>query len=82
MVIKALLPHEAEPLTLPVDGMSRWAQIAPFASMGRQRFRELSSQCRAPQPMRIGARCIMYSNRELHRWFADPVNYRAQKVSA
>ena len=82
MAAKTLLPHEAEPVTLPVDGMSRWNQIAPFAPISRERFRQLSNQGRAPQPVRLGIRCTMYSNRELHRWLADPVNYRAEKTNA
>ena len=82
MVTKALLPHETQPLTLPADGMSRWNQIAPFTPISRERFRQLSNQGRAPQPIRLGIRCTMYSNRELHRWLADPVNYQAQKANA
>jgi predicted DNA-binding transcriptional regulator AlpA len=32
---------------------------------------------RAPQPIRMGIRCTMYRNSDLHRWLADPVNYQA-----
>ncbi len=77
MAAKTLLPHETKPVTLPADGMSRWSQFAPFAPISRERFRQLSNQGRAPQPVRLGIRCTMYSNRELHRWLADPVNYQA-----
>jgi prophage regulatory protein len=70
------------PETLPADGMSRWAQFAPFAPISKERFRQLVNEGRAPQPIRLGIRCTMYSNRELHRWLADPVNYRAEQEAA
>jgi hypothetical protein len=63
------------PETLPADGMSRWSQFAPFAPISKERF---AKEGRAPQPIRLGIRCTMYPNRELHRWLADPVNYRAE----
>jgi len=64
------------PETLPLDGMSRWAQFQPFAPVCQETFRSLSKAGRAPKPIRLGIRCTMYSNRELHRWLADPANYR------
>lgn len=66
------------PETLPADGMSLWSQFAPFAPISKERFRQLAKEGRAPQPIRLGIRCTMYPNRELHRWLADPVNYRAE----
>jgi len=66
------------PESLPADGMSRWSQFAPFAPISKERFRQLAKEGRAPQPIRLGIRCTMYPNRELHRWLADPVNYRAE----
>lgn len=66
------------PSTLPVDGMSRWRQFEPFSPVSRERFRQLSNEGRAPKPVRLGIRCTMYHNRELHRWLADPVNYIAE----
>ncbi|QLI82952.1 transcriptional regulator [Chitinibacter fontanus] len=65
------------PDSLPADGLSRWRQFAPFSPVSRERFRQLCKIGRAPQPIRLGIRCTMYSNRELHRWLADPINYRA-----
>lgn len=61
--------------TLPVDGMSRWNQIAPFSPFSREKFRQLVNAGKAPPPVRLSERCTCYSNRELHRFFADPVNY-------
>ena len=64
--------------SLPHDGMSRWNQIAPFSPVCREKFRQLVKAGKAPQPVRFSERCTAYSNRELHRFFADPLNYRAQ----
>lgn len=64
--------------TLPADGMSRWNQIAPFSPMCREKFRQLVKAGKAPQPVRFSERCTAYSNRELHAFFADPLNYRAE----
>jgi len=75
-------PKIPSPETLPFDGMSRWRQFARFAPISRECFRQLAKQGRAPQPIRLGVRCTMYSNRELHRWLADPLGYRAEGVKA
>ncbi|KWO79314.1 transcriptional regulator [Burkholderia ubonensis] len=32
---------------------------------------------RFPRRFRLSLRCSVWSNREIHRWFADPVGYRA-----
>jgi len=69
-------------LTLPADGMSRWNQIAPFAPFSRETFRLLVIAGKAPQPVKLSERCTAYPNRELHKFFADPLNYRAQGVVA
>lgn len=74
MATAAQLPT---PETLPADGMSRFSQFKPFCPISKERFRQLAKEGRAPQPIRLGLRCTMYPNRELHRWLADPVNYRA-----
>ncbi|MFZ6726951.1 helix-turn-helix transcriptional regulator [Undibacterium sp. MH2W] len=64
--------------TLPADGMSRWSQIAPFSPFSREKFRQLVKKGMAPQPVKFSERCTAYSNRELHKFFADPLNYRAE----
>ena len=66
------------PEVLPLTGKSRWSRIAKFSPVSRETFRKLSIEGRAPQPERIGIRCTFYDNQELHRWLADPVNYRAK----
>lgn len=66
------------PQSLPVNGMSRLNQIVPFLSFSREKFRQLVKAGRAPQPVRLSLRCTVYSNQEMHRFFADPLNYRAE----
>jgi prophage regulatory protein len=63
--------------TLPADGLSRWSQIAPFSPFSREKFRQLVIAGKAPQPVKFSERCTAYQNRELHRFFADPLNYSA-----
>lgn len=64
------------PESLPLTGKSRWPKIAKFSPVSRETFRKLSKEGKAPQPERMGVRCTFYDNAELHRWLADPVNYR------
>lgn len=61
--------------SLPSDGMSRWGQILPFCPFSREKFRQLVIAGKAPQPIKFSMRCTAYSNRELHKFFADPLNY-------
>ncbi|NUT60638.1 transcriptional regulator [Herbaspirillum sp. C9C3] len=64
---------------LPADGMSRWRDLEPFCPFSREKFRQLVIAGKAPQPVKFSERCTAYQNRELHRFFADPLNYRASK---
>jgi len=73
---------EPPKVNLPLDGMSRWNQIAPFSPFCREKFRQLVRAGKAPQPVRFSERCTAYPNRELHKFFADPLNYRAEVVAA
>ncbi|GJL73375.1 MAG: hypothetical protein NMNS01_25740 [Nitrosomonas sp.] len=62
--------------TLPLTGKSRWKQFSRFCPVSKETFRKLSLERRAPQPERLGIRCTFYDNAELHRWLADPLNYK------
>jgi len=68
-------------INLPFDGMSRWNQIAPFSPFCREKFRQLVRAGKAPQPVKFSERCTAYPNRELHRFFADPLNYRVEGIA-
>lgn len=68
-----------KPEVLPATGKSRFSQFKKFIPVSKEKFRQLSKAGRAPQPERMGIRCTFYDNGELHRWLADPINYRAGK---
>ncbi|MXS82138.1 helix-turn-helix transcriptional regulator [Nitrosomonas oligotropha] len=70
---------QTTPAVLPLTGKSRWPKIAKYSPVSRETFRKLSKEGKAPQPERMGIRCTFYDNAELHRWLADPINYRAEE---
>ena len=67
------------PETLPATGKSRFSQFKRFIPISREKFRQLAKEGKAPQPERMGIRCTFYDNAELHKWLADPINYRAEQ---
>lgn len=81
-MVKHAAPTEPASKTLPADGMSRWNQIAPFSPFSREKFRQLVIAGKAPQPVKFSERCTAYQNRELHKFFADPLNYSAPQLIA
>ena len=46
----------------------------------RETFRRLSLQGKAPKPIRMGIRCTFYQNKELHRFLANPLEYRSEGI--
>ncbi len=68
-----------EPI-LPRVGLSKWAQIAPFIPMSRESRRKLGLAGEAQQLIRFSPTHSVYSNAEVHRWIADPLNYRQQSA--
>ncbi|MCA7966632.1 AlpA family phage regulatory protein [Burkholderia cenocepacia] len=62
--------------TLPLVGISRWNQIAPFVGVSRETWRKRYLEGRAPQPIQLTQRCTVWRNEEVHRWLADPLGYR------
>ena len=67
-----------ERTTLPKDGMSRFKQFPTFLPVSRETWRKLVRDKRAPQPVRMGVRCTMWKNEQLHEFLNDPLNYRAE----
>jgi len=65
------------PTVLPKDGVSRFNQLEPFLPFSKETWRKLVQAKKAPQPIKIGLRCTVYQNPEVHRWLSDPTNYRA-----
>lgn len=67
------------PSVLPLTGKSRFSAFKQYSPVSRETFRKLSLAGKAPKPERLGIRCTFYSNAELHRWLADPINYSISK---
>ncbi len=61
---------------LPFDGMSRWSQCKKFMPISREKWRQLIRDGKAPQPIRLGIRCTMWRNADLHDFLADPAGYK------
>lgn len=66
------------PQSLPHIGMSRWQQLRHFIPVSRESWRKLVIAGRAPAPVKLSERCTMFHNEQVHRWLADPANYRAE----
>lgn len=73
---RPLLPA---PESLPLDGFSRWNDLEPFLPFSRETARQRELAGRFPKRVQLGStRCVGWPNRELHRWLADPANYRME----
>jgi predicted DNA-binding transcriptional regulator AlpA len=46
--------------------------------MSRESVRQRELAGKFPRRQYLTKRCAVWSNREIHRWFADPLNYRAE----
>ncbi len=64
------------PTVLPMDGVSRFGQIAPFLPFSRETWRKLVRAGKAPQPIKMGDRCTVYRNSDVHAWLASPNTYQ------
>ncbi|WP_185723119.1 helix-turn-helix transcriptional regulator [Burkholderia stagnalis] len=64
------------PVGLPLDGFSRWSDLRPFIPLSRETVRQRELEGRFPRASRLTQRCTVWSNREIHRWMADPLTYR------
>lgn len=62
--------------SLPMDGFSRWEDVAAFVTLGRESIRLLEAQGRFPRRLKLTPRTAVWSNIELHRWAANPAGYR------
>ncbi|WP_186172956.1 helix-turn-helix transcriptional regulator [Burkholderia gladioli] len=67
------------PQTLPLDGYSRWQNLQHLVPLSREAIRLREIAGRFPRRVQLGSqRCVAWPNREIHRWLADPANYRAE----
>ena len=73
------LPLTVLSQALPLDGYSRWQNLKQFVPLSREAIRLREIAGRFPRRVQLGSqRCIAWPNREIHRWLADPTNYRAE----
>lgn len=70
------------PAGLPLDGFSRWENLRSFIPLSRETVRQRELEGRFPRASRLTQRCTVWPNREIHRWMADPLNYRATDVAS
>lgn len=78
--IKKSVVEIPQPDVIPMDGMSRWSDIKNKIPVSRERWRQLSNEGKAPPVLRMGIRCSFQSNREIHRWLSDPLNYKVESI--
>jgi hypothetical protein len=65
----------ASPLTLPLDGLSKWATIKPFVPFSAEWVRQAELANRFPRRIKCGS-AALYSNRAIHDWLADPAGWK------
>ncbi|WP_084170036.1 helix-turn-helix transcriptional regulator [Paraburkholderia ferrariae] len=71
----------SEPQSLPLDGFTRWADLKRLIPLSHESVRQRELKGRFPKRVQLGsARSVGWSNRELHRWLADPAGYRAPEA--
>ena len=73
---KKVLPVSGGEESLPTVGCSIWCEFQKFSPVYLKEFHRLSRKGRAPQPIKVSPKRVLYNNRELHRFVADPENYR------
>lgn len=81
MPVKNTLATQA-PATLPRDGFSRWANLRVPIPLSRETVRQREREGKFPRSIRLTQRCTVWSNREIHRYLADPLNYRAADAAS
>ncbi len=63
------------PEQLPHDGMSRFSQLKKFLPFSREKWRQLVRDEKAPRPIKLGLRCTMWRNADVHAFLSDPAGY-------
>jgi prophage regulatory protein len=68
-----------KPEQLALNGMSRFSQLKKFLPISREKWRQLVRDGKAPRPVKLGVRCTMWRNADLHEFLSDPSGYEAGK---
>lgn len=70
---------QSEPRSLPLDGFTRWADLKLIIPLSHESVRQRELAGRFPLRVKLGSeRSVGWPNREIHRWLADPANYRVE----
>jgi len=70
---------QTNPRALPLDGFTRWADLQQIIPLSHESVRQRELAGRFPRRVKLGSeRSVGWPNREIHRWLADPANYRAE----
>lgn len=70
---------QVSPKVLPLDGFTRWADLRQIIPLSHESVRQRELAGRFPRRVQLGSsRSVGWPNREIHRWMADPTNYRAE----
>lgn len=75
------IPPLPTPAALPLDGLSRWESLRSSIQLSRETVRQREREGKFPRSIRLTQRCTVWSNREIHRYLADPLNYRVVDVA-
>lgn len=70
------------PATLPLDGLSKWGDLRRSICLSRETVRKREQEGKFPRSIRLTQRCTVWKNREIHRYLADPLNYRVVDVAS
>lgn len=65
------------PPILPPEGYTRWNDLKRLVPLCRESIRQREMAGRFPRRIHLSQRCAVWQNRELLKWLADPVGYRA-----
>ncbi|MBN3850144.1 AlpA family phage regulatory protein [Paraburkholderia sp. Ac-20342] len=70
---------QSESRALPLDGFTRWSELKHIIPLSHESIRQRELKGCFPKRVQLGsARCVAWSNREIHRWLSDPAGYRAE----
>ncbi|KAB0642204.1 helix-turn-helix transcriptional regulator [Burkholderia latens] len=75
------VPALPTPAALPLDGLSRWESLRSSIQLSRETVRQREREGKFPRSIRLTQRCTVWNNREIHRYLADPLNYRADDAA-
>ncbi|WDD94863.1 AlpA family transcriptional regulator [Burkholderia sp. FERM BP-3421] len=70
------------PVALPLDGLSRWESLRSSIQLSRETVRQREREGKFPRSIRLTQRCTVWRNREIHRYLADPLNYRVADMAS